>query len=46
MLSDENESETFTLSAEEEAELRASIAEIERGEWLALKELLESLSDY
>lgn len=40
------DSETFTLSAEEEVELLESIAEIERGEWLKLEEILESLPDY
>ena len=35
--------ETFELTAEEEAELLASIAEIERGEFISGEKLLERL---
>jgi len=35
--------ETFSLSAADEDELLAAIAEIERGEFIGLDELLESL---
>jgi hypothetical protein len=35
--------ETFELSAEEEAELLASIADIERGEFISGEELLQRL---
>jgi hypothetical protein len=35
--------EPFTLSAEDEDELLAAIAEIERGEFIAADELIESL---
>lgn len=35
--------ETFELTAEEEAELLASIAQIERGEFISGEELLERL---
>jgi hypothetical protein len=35
--------ETFDLTAEEEAELLASIADIERGEFISGEELLQRL---
>ena len=35
--------EPFTLSASDEDELLAAIAEIERGEFISVEELLESL---
>lgn len=35
--------ESFCLSAAEEEELRAAMAEIERGEFVSLEQLLESL---
>jgi hypothetical protein len=38
------QSETFTLSAEEEIELLASIAEVERGEWLSFEVVQKMLS--
>ncbi len=37
--------ETFALTAEQEDELLASLAEIERGEHVSLDELLRSLPD-
>ena len=37
------EDETFDLTAEEEAELLASIADIERGEFISGEELLQRL---
>jgi len=38
--------EPFSLSAEDEEELLAAIAEIERGEFVSSEELLESLRKY
>ena len=38
--------ETFELTAEEEAELLASIADIERGEFISGEELLQRLRRY
>ena len=40
------EDETFELKAEEEAELLASIADIERGELISGEELLQRLRRY
>jgi len=38
--------ESFRLSAEDEEELLAAVAEIERGEFISAQELLESLRKY
>lgn len=38
--------ERFALSAEDEAELVAAIAEVERGEFISADELLESLKKF
>jgi hypothetical protein len=38
--------EPFSLSAEDEEELLAAMAEIERGEFVSSEELLESLRKY
>jgi predicted transcriptional regulator len=38
--------ESFVLTESQENELLASMAEIERGEYITLEELLQSLSKY